>query len=234
MNQLVRDLRLESLASTPLTVRARPPLSPAAMKRTLLALILALVATAPALAQTADETNCVGDDPQTKLAACSAVIEAGQEDPGNQAVAYDNRSIANREQGLLDPAIADASKAIELDPTSVPAYLDRGIAHYAKKQFALAIIDFTKVIALKPDYVAAYNDRGNAYDDSGDHDHAITDYSHALVLKPDYADAFVNRGSAYEEKGFNDYAISDYRSALKLDPNLKPAQAGLKRLGGAP
>jgi tetratricopeptide (TPR) repeat protein len=199
------------------------------MRRAALALVMTLVA-APALAQTADETNCVGDDPQTKLAACTAVIESGQEETVNQAVAFDNRSIAYRRLGQLDKAIEDAGKAIALDPTSVPAYLDRGIAYYAVKKYDLAIADFSKVIELKPDYVAAYNDRGNAYDDSGDHDKAIADYSHALVLKPDYADAFVNRGSAYEEKNFNDYAISDYRAALRLNPNLGPAQAGLKRL----
>jgi len=201
------------------------------MKRAVLALVLGLAA-APVLAQTADETNCVGDDPQTKLAACTAVIESGQEQTVNQAVAFDNRSIAYRRLGQLDKAIEDASQATALDPTSVPAWLDRGIAYYSAKKYGLAIADFSKVIALKPDYVAAYNDRGNAYDDNGDHDKAIADYSHALVLKPDYADAFVNRGSAYEEKNFNDYAISDYRSALKLDPSLMPAQAGLKRLGG--
>jgi tetratricopeptide (TPR) repeat protein len=208
------------------------------MKPAVLALVLGLAAIAPvwapALAQTADETNCVGDDPQTKLAACTAVIESGQEEAVNQAVAYDNRSIAYRRMGQLDKAIEDASKAISLDPTSVPAYLDRGIAYYAAKTYDLAIADFSKVIALKPDYVAAYNDRGNAYDDSGDHDAAIADYSHALVLKPDYADAYANRGSAYEEKNFNDYAISDYRAALKLNPSLQPAQVGLKRLGGPP
>ena len=53
------------------------------------------------------------------------------------------------------------------------------------------------------------------------------------MLKPDYADAYANRGSAYEEEKFNDYAISDYRAALKIDPNLRPAQAGLKRLSAA-
>jgi tetratricopeptide (TPR) repeat protein len=203
------------------------------MKRTLIVFALALVAT-PGLAQTADETNCVNGDPDAKIVACSAVIQSGEESPGDQAVAYDNRSLAYRQKGKLDQAIEDATKAIALDPTSPPAYLDRGIAYYDTKHYDLAIADFSKVIALKPDYVAAYNDRGNAYDDSGDHDKAIADYSHALVMKPDYADAFVNRGSAYEEKKFNDYAISDYKSALKLDPNLKPAQDGLKRLGDTP
>jgi len=203
------------------------------MQRTVIALAVALAAT-PVLAQTADETNCVSGDSDSRIAACTAVIQSGQETPVDQAVAYDNRSLAYRLEGKLDQAIEDAGKAIALDSTSVPAWLDRGIAYYAAKHYDLAIADFSKVIALKPDYVAAYNDRGNAYDDSGDHDKAIADYSHALVLKPDYADAFVNRGSAYEEKKFNDYAISDYRSALKLDPNLKPAQDGLKRLGDTP
>ena len=200
-----------------------------AMKRSLLVLILAFAA-APAWAQSLDEINCMKDDPETKLAACTAVIQSGQEEPVNQAIAYDNRSLAYRRQGEFDKAIDDAAKAIALDPTSAPAYLDRGIAYYAAKQYDEAIADFSKLIELKPDNAAAYNDRGNAYDDSGDHEKAIADYSHALVLNPDYADAYANRGSAYEEQKFNDYAISDYRAALKIAPNLKPAQAGLARL----
>jgi hypothetical protein len=86
------------------------------MKPAVFALLLGLagpmLVSSPAWAQSADETNCVGDDPQTKLAACTAVIESGQEEAVNQAVAFDNRSIAYRRLGQLDKAIDDASKAI--------------------------------------------------------------------------------------------------------------------------
>jgi tetratricopeptide (TPR) repeat protein len=204
---------------------------PTLVKRTVIALVLALAA-APALAQTADESRCVSDDPDTQIAGCGAVIQSAQETPADQAVAYDNRSLAYRRKGLLDQAIADAGQAIALDPANVAARVDRGIAEYAKHAYDPAIADFTKAIALKPDNATVYNDRGNAYDDKGLHDLAIADYSHALVLRSDYAAAYANRASAYEEKKLNDYAVSDYRAALKFDPTLQPAQAGLKRLGG--
>jgi tetratricopeptide (TPR) repeat protein len=203
------------------------------MKRAVLGLVLAMAA-APALAQTADETKCVSHDPDAKIAGCTAVIESGQETPTDQAVAYDNRSVAYREKGDFDQAIADAGQAIALDPTNDAAWIDRGIDEYAKQAYAPAVADFTKAIALKPDSAAIYNDRGNAYDDQGQHDLAIADYSRAMVLRPNYAAAYANRGSAYEEKHLNDYAISDYRAALKIDPGLQPARDGLKRLGGTP
>jgi tetratricopeptide (TPR) repeat protein len=204
------------------------------MKRILLALGLALTAAGPVWAQTADETSCTGSDLDAKIAGCSAVIQSGGETPIDQAVAYDNRSVAYREKGQVDQAIADAGQAIALDPTNDAAWIDRGIDEYAKHLYGPAIADLTRAIALKPDSATIYNDRGNAYDDEGQHDLAIADYSRAMVLRPDYAAAYANRGSAYEEKHLNDYAVSDYRAALKIDPGLQPAQAGLKRLGATP
>ncbi len=62
-----------------------------------------------------------------------------------------------------DRAIADFTKAIELDPKYADAYSRRGAAYSNKKDDDRAIADFTKVIELDPKFYFAYINRGGIY-----------------------------------------------------------------------
>jgi tetratricopeptide (TPR) repeat protein len=73
------------------------------------------------------------------------------------AVDYYNRGLAKQAKGDLDGAIADHTRAIELDPKYVPAYNDRGTAKQDKGDLDGAIADYTRAIELHPKYVPAYN-----------------------------------------------------------------------------
>jgi len=55
----------------------------------------------------------------------------------------------------LGPAIADYSKAIELDPKFAPAYNARGITYAKKGDPDRAIADFDNAIELDPKYTVA-------------------------------------------------------------------------------
>jgi len=59
-------------------------------------------------------------------------------------------------------AIADYTKAIELDPNDAKAYYNRGNSKKNLKDYKGAITDYTKAIELKPDYVDAYYNRGTS------------------------------------------------------------------------
>ncbi len=74
---------------------------------------------------------------------------------------YSNRAYSYLNTGELDKAIADYSKAIELDSSYALAYYNRGIAYYNTGQSDLAIADFNKAIQLSddPDLIAAAKDR---------------------------------------------------------------------------
>ncbi len=142
------------------------------------------------------------------------------------AVDYLNRGNAKHEKGDLDGAIADFTKAIELDPGYAWAYGRRGNAKQAKGDFDGAIGDYTKAIELKPDYADAYGCRGQTKEFKGDLDGAIADCTKAIELRPNYAEAYGARGNAKADKGDLDGAIADYTKTIALKPDSEGAYTG--------
>ncbi|MFN2111465.1 MAG: tetratricopeptide repeat protein, partial [Anaerolineae bacterium] len=78
---------------------------------------------------------------------------------GIEAADYHQRAAIYLKMGEYDKAIQEYSKALELDPTYVPAYYDRGLAHAQRQHYADAIADFSEVIALDPQHRDAYYNR---------------------------------------------------------------------------
>jgi tetratricopeptide (TPR) repeat protein len=120
----------------------------------------------------------------------------------------------------LDGAIADFTRAIELNPKDDAPYYNRAQAKWLKKDPAGAVADYTRAIELGSTNPAAYNNRGNARAENNDRDGAIADYTHAIELKPDYARAYYNRAVAKKEKGDAAGAAADFKRAQELDPQL--------------
>jgi tetratricopeptide (TPR) repeat protein len=57
-----------------------------------------------------------------------------------------------REQGQLEEALADFSKAIEIEPNLAIAYSNRGTIYLKLIEIQNAIRDFTQAIKLNPNY----------------------------------------------------------------------------------
>lgn len=131
---------------------------------------------------------------------------------------YNTLGSHERQKGNIDAAIADFTKAVELQPDYAVAYNNRGGAERAKGDLGAAVADYTKAIQLKPDFAGAYNNRGGAKRAQGDFDGAIADYSKAIELNPGFAGAYNNRGGAKLGKRDLDGAIADYSKAVDLDP----------------
>lgn len=100
------------------------------------------------------------------------------------AADYVKSGFALEEKGDLDGAIADYTKAIEIDPRYARAYDNRGSARAKKGDPDGAIADYSKAIELDPRYPLAYIGRGLARSDKGDLDGAISDYSKAIEIDP--------------------------------------------------
>jgi len=131
-----------------------------------------------------------------------------------------NRGIEKGKKGDLDGAIADFTRAIELNPKDDAPYYNRAQAKWLKKDRAGAIADYTRAIELGSTNPAAYNNRGNARAENNDRDGAIADYTRAIELNPNYARAYYNRAMAKEAKGDKAGAEADFKTAAKLDPEL--------------
>ena len=57
-------------------------------------------------------------------------------------------------------AIADFTKAIEINPEFTQAYLNRGVAYAFLQDYQAAIADYTKAIEINPKLAPAYDNRG--------------------------------------------------------------------------
>ncbi len=156
---------------------------------------------------------------------CTRVIERGA-DADSTASAYNNRGIAHYGRGQYGLAIADYTRAVELNPKYYQAYYNRGSAYYGRGQYEeseLAIADYTRAIELNPKYDAAYYDRGNAYYRRGEYELAIADYTRTIELNPKYYQVYYNRGNAYYGMGQYELAIADYTRAIEFNPKDYPA-----------
>lgn len=77
----------------------------------------------------------------------------------NDAETYNNRGIAYGSKGEYNKAIADFTKAIEINPMLVEPYNNRGFSYYLKKEYNKAWEDVYKAQSLgykvKPEFLNA-------------------------------------------------------------------------------
>lgn len=174
----------------------------------------------------ADEYQaCQGSEPQYSLdeniAGCTTIIESGRESQEILYSVYVTRGYAYSGKRQYDLAIADFTRAIQLNSDLASTYVDRGMSYTLNGQYDLAIADYNRAIQLKPDNAFAYSNRGLAYTLKGQDDLAIADFNRAIQLKPDDAFAYGSRSIAYAHLGKCDLAATDAAQALRLDPQSK-------------
>jgi tetratricopeptide (TPR) repeat protein len=110
-------------------------------------------------------------------------IASGELSREDLSKVYNNRGEAWDDRGDSDKAIADYTKAIEINPQYISAYYNRGVAWYDKGDYDKAIVDYTKAIEIDPKFALAYQNRGHAWEKKGDSDKAIADYKKAVELQ---------------------------------------------------
>lgn len=132
--------------------------------------------------------------------------------------AYFNRGYAKYEKYYDDGAIADYSKAIEINPKNKLAYAYRARIKEEKNDSDGSIADLSKAIELDSKYAYAYNARGIIKKHKKDLDGAIADFNKAIEIDPKYSDAYFNRGLVKGDKLDYDDAINDFNKGIDLDP----------------
>src|SRR6266498_1237117 len=143
--------------------------------------------------QIKDETNAAESPPPAaakgpspdmsgQSAAASESASPAAEEPDQDFV---NRGIEKGKEGNLDGAIADFTRAIELNPKDDAPYYNRAQAKRLKNDTAGAIADYTRAIELKPDYARAYYNRAMVKKENGDATGAGADFKTAEKLDPE-------------------------------------------------
>jgi tetratricopeptide (TPR) repeat protein len=138
--------------------------------------------------------------------------------PAREAEDYYASGLKKHDQGDSDGAIADYTRAIELNPKYVEAYNNRGAEKLKKGDFDGAITDCNRAIELDPEHANAYAIRAYARDKTGDSDGAMADLGRAIKLNPKDASAYDFRGEIEARKKQYAAAAKDEQKASELDP----------------
>jgi tetratricopeptide (TPR) repeat protein len=152
-----------------------------------------------------------------------------------QALPYFARALHRalyRDENELDGAIADYSKAIEIDSHLDQAFMNRGELYALRGDHDRAIADFTRAIKLGSRQVVLQGliNRGIAYQQKGDFDRAIADltrvikeaerslrfFKHATAYAGIAASARQARGDAYAKQGDMRAAQADHEAARRF------------------
>jgi len=86
------------------------------------------------------------------------------------------------QQGDLDAAVDEYTKAVQLQANYAEAYYARGYAHHNKGDLDAAIDDYTKAIQVNVSYAEAYYGRACSHLKKGRVTEAEADYARAVDL----------------------------------------------------
>jgi putative GTP pyrophosphokinase len=100
------------------------------------------------------------------------------------ALVYKHRGMANFAQSLYQDAIADFTRALELDPSAYKAAYYRGIVRAVLLQYAEAAEDFTYSLDINPYQPFSLYRRAQVYYHLEDYPQALADCEAALALDP--------------------------------------------------
>jgi tetratricopeptide (TPR) repeat protein len=171
---------------------------------------------------------------QDTVVAIDLLTQAIAKDPTNPEW-YSYRGLA-KIKSAPEEALADLSKAIELNESYALAYMLRANIRYNRLDYAGAMPDYTRAIELKPDYKEAYFNRADAKAGLGDYRSAVKDYTKVIEMQPDYEDAYFNRGVVKLKLNDALTALDDFKKCIELNPkngrnlcHLGMAKLGLKQ-----
>ena len=141
----------------------------------------------------------------------------------DQYIGYWLRGNMYKLNGDPQQALADYTRALELNNKDEDSYFNRGKILDDLGKPAEAIKDYNRSIALNRSHADVFNNRGWARFETGDTVHSIPDFDTAISLKPEYAEAFNNRGWVRTKCGEWPLAERDFKAAARLKKDyLRP------------
>ena len=138
---------------------------------------------------------------------------------GQTADNYYNSGVAKDERGDLKGAIADYSKAIEINPHYFIAYNNRGNSYQHIGRHDLAIADYNKTIELEPENGMPYNNRGFTFLLLGELEKAEGDLRKSLELNENNIYALNSMAELYSARNNPDEACRWLKMAVQKGYN---------------
>jgi tetratricopeptide (TPR) repeat protein len=161
----------------------------------------------------------------TALEYYNKAIGLGTKDKAALVARYRMRGKAYSKLGKHDEAIADARKALELDPSTRAAAWNIASYYYNQKKYTDAISQYTKCLELYKNDTASTIDiyywRGLSYSGANNYSKALADLDVVLKAEPDDVDAIWEKGSIYYKQKKYKEAIPFYSRAIELSKGEK-------------
>ncbi|WP_051469919.1 tetratricopeptide repeat-containing S1 family peptidase [Fischerella sp. PCC 9605] len=154
------------------------------------------------------QSKTVGIDLRISLPATVATAPTGDE--------YYIQGGQKEIKGDLKGAIADYSKAIEVNPQYAEAYNDRGIARFKLGDKQGSIEDFSQALRMISIGTNARYNRAYAYFQLQNYQSAIADFNEVLRINPNNADSYIYRGIARLELKDKQGGKADLQKAAEL------------------
>ncbi|MBI3964789.1 MAG: tetratricopeptide repeat protein [Chloroflexi bacterium] len=175
------------------------------------------------------------DDEAIERLSAAIAVDGGLTD----AYAWRGRAYSSRSrEGDAEKAVADANRAIDLDPEHFLGYYVRGSVYSRVRQETRAIADFDMAIKLAPNFAPSYSNRGSIYYELGRRTYdpellrkAEPDFTKTIDLAPNtFKQAYNNRGrlrwllgALTGEAVQLDGALADFDKAIEIDPRYAVA-----------
>jgi tetratricopeptide (TPR) repeat protein len=139
-----------------------------------------------------------------------------------KALPFAQAGFENEQSGNLEQAIANYTRALDIDPKFAEILCRRAHVYQNTGAFDRAIADFSKVISAEPKHVMALLGRGSAFEAKLLTKQAIDDYSRAIRISK-AGIAYYARAMA--QLAVNDLpaAIKDFTAAIKAEPQFRAA-----------
>lgn len=137
------------------------------------------------------------------------------------AAAHLERGNAYQELGKAELALADWSRAIELDSGLAEAFTARATHYRVKGDAAKALPDLNQSIQLDPT-VDGYFQRGQVYAALGQWSKAIEDYDRAILERREAPYVYLARSIARRSLGDEEGYREDQKTAADLQPTGPP------------
>lgn len=163
------------------------------------------------------------------LAGCKGGRNGGASRSEGQTRATEAAELGSRlaEQGLLDAALVEFERAIEINPTLTTAYMGAGDIHRARGDYASAESQYAIAAEIAPQEFDPQYWHGFALQMLDRLSEAVRAYLRALAIKPEDFNTNLNLATAYLQLGENEQAVVYAERAVRVNPEDGAARMNL-------
>lgn len=141
--------------------------------------VTALVAV-PAAAAAEDAGGCGSNDPEVRMTACTAVIDAADTAPAQRAEAFFRRGLSWSQFNQYQRAIHDYDETLRITPADAAALNNRAYSWLKLGKLQQALPDAEEALKIAPESAVFMSTRGEILQALGDREGAIRDHEAAM------------------------------------------------------